>query len=67
MLFEKIIEEKDILKYLMKRDLLSQYKKSKIYLLLGLFAKVNFGLREPKKDEIYYFRINRQFRGILYY
>jgi hypothetical protein len=34
MLFEKIIEEKDVLKYLMKRDLLNQYKKSKTYLLL---------------------------------
>jgi hypothetical protein len=47
----------------MKRDLLNQYKKSKTYLLLWLFAKVNFWIREPKKDEIYYFRINRQFRA----
>jgi len=34
MLFEEIVEEKDVLKYLMKRNLLEQYKKTKTYLLL---------------------------------
>ena len=63
MLFEEIVEEKDVLKYLMKRNLLEQYKKTKTYLLLWLFAKVNFWLREPKKSWIFYFRINKQFRA----
>jgi len=63
MLFETIVEEKDILKYLIKRNLLEQYKKAKTYLLLWLFAKVSFWIREPKKNWIYYFRINKQFRA----
>ncbi|EKD65985.1 MAG: hypothetical protein ACD_49C00070G0009 [uncultured bacterium (gcode 4)] len=63
MLFSKIVEDPKILTYLNERNLLKQYKKAKTFLLLWLYANVDFWLREPKKDEIYYFRINKQFRA----
>jgi len=63
MLFSKIVEDPKILTYLQERNLLKQYKKAKTFLLLWLYANVDFWFREPKKDEIYYFRINKQFRA----
>jgi len=63
MLIEKILETKDVLAYLNKRNLLQQYKKSKKYILLWLKKQVDFKLRNPKKLKIYYFRINKQFRA----
>ena len=62
-MFEGIIESKDVLIFLQKRWLLDQYKKAKHFLELGMFYNVKFWLREPKKDKIYYFRINKQFRA----
>jgi hypothetical protein len=31
--------------------------------LKGNFKQADFKLRQPKKDWIYYFRINKQYRG----
>jgi plasmid maintenance system killer protein len=50
------------LEYLQKRNLVKQYKKAKNYILLWYFQSVDLKLREPKEDQIYYFRINKQFR-----
>ena len=60
---EVILEDKDIFDFLNKRWLLPQYKKSKIKILNWLFSWVDFKIRQPKKDEIYSFRINKQFRA----
>jgi hypothetical protein len=60
---EVIKEEEHIFEFLDKRWLLPQYKKSKTKILNWLFSWVDFKIRQPKKDEIYSFRINRQFRA----
>ncbi len=58
-----IKEEKHILDFLLKRWLVIQYKKSKIKILNWYFSWVDFKIRQPKKDWIYCFRINKQFRA----
>lgn len=63
-LFEKINESEDVVIYLKKRNLISQYKKCKALLLIWLYKNVDFRKREPKTDDIYYFRINKQYRAI---
>ena len=63
----KNIFEKDyIYNELIKRNLLTQYKKSKDLLLRWIHWKTDFKLREPKKDWVYSFRINKQFRAFSY-
>ncbi|MDD3793359.1 MAG: hypothetical protein PHI37_00940 [Candidatus Gracilibacteria bacterium] len=64
---KEIYEENSIKEFLVKRRLLTQYLKSTKFLLAGNFAKLDFKLREPKKDEIYSFRINKQFRAFGYF
>lgn len=64
MKIHKIIERPEILSFLQSRNLLVQYKKCKNYLLLGLFQSINLKVRRPKKDKIYYFRINKQYRAL---
>lgn len=54
------------IEYLEKRGLSKQYKKAKQYLLAWNYTHIDFALREPKKDRIYYFRVNKQFRVIGY-
>jgi len=63
----KIIERKDVILYLKKRNLFAQYKKAKNFLLLKYFSLVNFKKKKPKKDKIWYFRINQQFRALAYF
>lgn len=64
---ENIYEKEYIFLELSKRNLLKQYKKSKNYILSGVFWKTDFKLREPQKDWVYSFRINRQFRAFCYF
>lgn len=63
-LFEKINESENVVIYLEKRNLISKYKKCKALLLIWLYKNVDFRKREPKTDDIYYFRINKQYRAI---
>ena len=51
-----------ILKYIEKRSLIKQYEKVEKYLKEGNFRQISLKIREPKKNKIYYFRINKQFR-----
>lgn len=60
----EILEMKEILPYLEKRNLLKQYKKAKVYLLNGNTVQVKFKVRNPKGSGIWYFRINRQYRAL---
>jgi len=62
-----IEEEREILEYLEKRNLLNQYKKAKKFLLIWNQKQVDFKIREPKNDQIYYFPINKQFRTLCYF
>lgn len=60
---QSIIEKKEVVNFLISRNLLEQYKKCKQFLLAGAFRNVDFKLRKPKKKGIYYFRINKQYRA----
>lgn len=63
MITKILISERDI-KYLKKRWLEKQYQKAKAYILAGLYKNASLKIREPIADEIWYFRINKQFRAI---
>jgi len=67
MIIEKIEEEIKVLKYLNNKNILKQYKKVKNMLLLGYLKQVDFKIRQPKKDKIFYFRINKQYRWYCYF
>ena len=58
-----IFEVKWVYDFLKKRWLLSQYKKSKTYILAWIYGKTDLKLREPKQKWEYSFRINKQFRA----
>ncbi len=62
----KVVELKKVAKYLKSRNLLKQYLKQKDILLSGGLKQIDFKLKNPKSEEVYYFRINRQFRAIGY-
>ncbi len=62
-----IIERKDIVLYLEKRRLLEKYKKAKSFLLSGNYTLTDLKKRKPKKDEIWSFRIDKQFRAFCYF
>lgn len=61
---EKIFEENYIFEYLEKRNLLKQYKKSKQNILEWIYSWNKIWYKEPKKEWIIYFRINKQFRAL---
>ncbi len=63
-MIEKILISDDLIEYIELRKLSNQYLKAKNYILNWNFKAVNFKIREPKKDKIYYFRINKQFRAL---
>ena len=58
-----VFEDEWILEYLVKRNLLKQYKKAKINILNWLNTRNYFKQRNPKGSNIWYFRINNQFRA----
>lgn len=63
----EIIERKEIVLYLKRRNLLRQYKKAKNFLLSGNFYLADFKKRQPFQNKIWYFKINRQFRALAYF
>ena len=63
MRIDTIFETTEVKDYLVSRQLISTYKKAKTYLLNGLFQSVNFKLRKPKENGIYYFRITKKYRA----
>lgn len=64
MLFSEILETQEVAIYLQSRNLLKQYKKVKEYLIAGNYIQVNFKIRQPKNDKVYYFRINKKYRAL---
>lgn len=62
-MIERVVISDDLISYLESRNLQKQYKKCKEFLLSWNFKQIDFKMREPKKDKIYYFRINKQFRA----
>ena len=62
-----VLENKKVVKYLQQKNLVSQYKKAKKYLLENQYLLINFKKRKPKVDEIWSFRINKQYRAFGYF
>ena len=63
---DNILEEKDIIIELAKRNLLKQYKSVKNKILSGNLAKSDLKKRKPTWSGIYSFRINKKFRAFGY-
>ena len=59
-----ISEQEYILNFLIKRNLLNQYKKSKKNILSWNYIWNKIWFKKPKKDDIIYFRINKQYRAL---
>ncbi len=59
-----IFETENVIKFLKKRNLLKQYIKAKKLILNWKWKNTNLKIRQPKKDEIRYFRINNQYRAL---
>jgi len=58
-----IFESKDVIEYLESRGILAQYQKAKNILLSGDKNRVLFKKRQPHSDDIWSFRVNKQFRA----
>ena len=65
-MIEKVLITQKWISYLEKRNLSNQYRKAKVNLLNWRFTNINFSIREPKRNKIYYFRVNKQFRIFWY-
>jgi hypothetical protein len=61
---KQILEKDYILEFLEKRNIFEQYKKSKVNILNWNYTWNKIWYKEPKKDQIIYFRINKQFRAL---
>lgn len=67
MQIKNILERDDILLELEKKNLLTKYKKAKNFILENHSKLVDLKKRKPKKDEVWQFRIDRQFRAYCYF
>jgi hypothetical protein len=52
------------MKYITSRWLQQQYIKAERFILSGNMKNVDLKLREPKSHEVWYFRINKQYRAL---
>ena len=62
-MIKDILELSKISDYLVKRNLLKQYLKAKIYILEWKEKLVDLRYREPKELGVIYFKINKKFRA----
>ena len=60
----KVRERQKAIDYLKKRQLEKSYLKVKAYLKKGQLKIIDFKLRKPKSEGVYYFRITRKYRAI---
>ncbi len=61
-MIKKIFIDAKILEYINKRWLINQYEKAEKYVYSNNFKLLNLKIREPKKDRVYYLRLNKQYR-----
>jgi hypothetical protein len=57
-------ERQKVIDYIIKRNLNKPYLKAKCYLENDQLKIVDFKIRKPKSDSIYYFRITKKYRAI---
>ena len=60
----KVQERPKVIDYLKKRHLEKTYLKAKTFLENDQLKMVNFKIRQPKSEGIYYFRITKKYRAI---
>jgi hypothetical protein len=60
----KIRERPDVIDYLKTRQIVAPYLKAKSFLTDGNYKIVDFKLRKPKSEGVYYFRITKKYRAI---
>lgn len=59
-----IRETEKVVKLLEKRQLIKAYQKAKQDILAQKFSGNFLKYRQPKKDQVLYFRVNKQFRAL---
>ena len=64
---KNIFERNDILLELKQKNLLAKYKKAKNFILANHSELVDLKKRKPQKDEVWQFRIDKQFRAYCYF
>ena len=62
----KVLEKPKAVKYIQSRQLQSQYLKAKNFIEQGLFELVDLRKRQPKNQNLFYFRINKKYRAFGY-
>lgn len=67
LIIREVYEQEDIRDFLLKRSLMKQYLKSVQYLKNWFYWKLDFKERQPKWNQVYSFRINKQFRAFWYF
>lgn len=66
MRIDLVLETEEVARYLKSRDLISQYKKVKNYILMGRILSVRLKKRQPKEYNVWSFRVNKKFRAFAY-
>jgi len=61
-----VFEEEGVIDYIKKKRLEKPYLKAKKYMALGYLQTVDLRKRKPKKEGIFYFKINKKYRAIGY-
>ena len=64
---KNIFERDDVLFELKQKNLLAKYKKAKKFILENHSKLVDLKKRKPQKDEVWQFRIDKQFRAYCYF
>ncbi len=62
-MFDEVRELPEVAEYLINRNLIDQYGAAKRKLFSANTKWLDFKLRQPKKLQVYQFRINKKYRG----
>ena len=62
----KVREKKNVVPYLKSRQLTKPYLKAKEFIEQGLYELVDLRKREPKNQNLFYFRITKKYRAFGY-
>jgi plasmid maintenance system killer protein len=62
-----VFEEEGVVDYLKARNITQPYLKAKRYLELGYFGQVDLRKRKPKTEGVFYFRITKKYRALVYF
>ncbi len=60
----KVRERQNVVDYIISRQLQKPYLKAKAFLEKDQLKIIDFKIRKPKSEGVYYFRINRKYRAL---